>query len=174
MQLRADAKFNLIVTRILGQYINFRARKTAAMKWGKEQDKEIAREIWQQMTSFVGSNFVQVIMVLLRTNAEDLKLACLLYYLFEKTHELILRQQPQTFPEVLIIILAVLFYKHWLQMFPKKQDFKPHLLNGITSLEKNFEIFEQHLEEKWVRFIRCDDKILQTYLYKGKIWYDIF
>lgn len=174
MQLRADAKFNFIVTRILGQYINFRARKTAAIKWSHEQDKEICQEIWQQMDSFVGSNFVHVIMVLLRTNAEDYKLDCVLYYLFEKTHELILRQQRQTFPEVLIIILAVLFYKHWLQMFRKKQDKISHKEIGKTSLERNFDLFEQGLEEKWVRFIRCDDRILQTYLYKGKIWYDIF
>lgn len=179
LQLRADAKFNLIVTRILAQYINFRARKTAANKLlGKEQVLEICQEIWQQIDSFVGSNFVQVIMILLRTDPKDYKLDVVLYPLFDKTHELVLRQQRQTFPEILIIILAVLFYKHWLQMCTRKEDKEMHTNKALTSLRKNFERMPEKVDKKFIGFIRrVDDRFYQTYRYnryKRTIWYDNF
>lgn len=175
LQLRADARFNLIVTRILAQYISFRARKTAANKsLSKEQIHEICYEIWQQMDSFVGLNFSQRILILLRTDPKDYKLCVVLYHLFEWTHQLILRQQRQTLPEVLVIILVVLFYKHWLQMFTATVDKKLHTKMALTSLEK-FGCLPRNFDQKFNIFIRMvDDRFYHAYLGKWTIWYVLF
>lgn len=178
LQLRADAKFNLIVTRILGQYITFRAKKTAANRsLGNEQVMEICAEIWNQIDRFVGPNYAQIIMILLLTTPQDYALDVVLYPLFNKTHELILRQQRQTLPEIIVIILAVLFYRHWIKMCTTKEDTNRHNKKAMTSLQKNFDSdpmfpwFKKEVLPEYMVFVRSvDDRIYHSYSYKETIW----
>lgn len=177
--MRCDAKFNAIVTRMLGQYINFRARKTAAdIKLGNDEVTEICKEIWQQIDSFVGSNYPQVIMVLLLTHTRNYPLDVVLYPLFDKTHELIQRSLSPSFPKILVIILAVLFYKHWLQMCTTDVDVKTFTDKAKISLEKfGLLPFKNDIPKKYIGLTRyVDDKIKQYmyYVKNRKVWYDQF
>lgn len=173
-QLRTDTKYNYIVTEILGQYINFRARKTSTNKnLGNDAIRAQCSEIWQQVHSIVCLNFVQVLMVLLRTDAQNLPLAVLLYPLFDKTHDIIRRkpQQSDMFPECVVIAATVLFYKHWMQMFTAKSDIEEHKKKAWASLKENFTKIPFPLPDKLESFIRrLDDRIYHTYLYKGDVW----
>lgn len=111
-------------------------------------------------------------MVLLRTNTKVKTLSVGLYPLFKATHMLILRQQRQTFPRVLVIILTVLFYKHWLKMFGGKcsqQHRKEHFEKAEESL-KQFDFFPPEAGDmKFSRFIAIDDKVKQTLRYRKRI-----
>lgn len=174
--MKSDAKFNLIATRILGQYITFRAKKTAANKLlGSEQVMEICQEIWGQIESFVGPNYAQIIMVLLKTTPDIYSLDVILYHLFNKTHELIIRQQkqPQTLPQVIVIILAVLFYKHWYEMFTTKKDRRVHENKAWLSLKTNFGVLPDDVASELMVFVRSvDDRFHHAFLGKWKIWYE--
>lgn len=164
----------MIIIRILGQYVNFRARKTAANKsLVKDQINDICKELWLQIDAFVGFNVMQVIMVLLRTDAKDYPLDVVLYPLFEKVHELFLRgrYQRQTYPEMLTFIITVLFYKHWQLMFTEKEDRKRHGTTALVSLKKNFSRMPENTEKKFEGFIRrIDDRIHHAFLYKKTAW----
>lgn len=170
LQLKADAKFNLIIIRILGQYVNFRARITAANKsLVKDQIKEICKDIWLQLEIMLSNNFMYIIMVLLRTDAKDYPLDVVLYPLFEKAHELVLRgrHKRQSFPEILLFILTVLFYKHWQLMFTEREDRRKHIGIAKLSITKYFQKMPENVEKKFEGFIRrVDDRIHHSSLYK--------
>lgn len=152
--------------RILGQYVNFRARKTAANKLlVRDQIKEICKEIWMQIVGLVGSNFMQIIMVILRTDVKDYPLDVVLYPLCDKIHEVFLRKWHgrKNFPEILTFIIAVLFYKHWLLMFTVKKDRLKHVKRAMNSLDLNFSTMPEDTEGRYGFFIRrVDDRIFHT------------
>lgn len=169
LQLKIDEKYNLILIRILGQYINFRSRMTAANKTlGKDETREICKDIWLQLEVMLSNNFIYIILVLLRTDAMDYPLDVVLYHLFEKAHELMLHDQHlnQTFPRILVFIITVLFYKHWLLMFTEKEDRERHIECAKLTIRK-FQKLPNNIEVKYKGFIRrIDDRILQCWLYK--------
>lgn len=176
LQLRSDAKFNFIVCKMLGSYVNFRARQTAANKaLSQEQINECCCDIWQHVNSFAGSSIFFIIMVLLRTDAKNYPLDVVLHPLFHKAHELLLRQQEsrRSFPQVLTIILTVLFYKHWLQMCTTPKDRFEHKRWAKNAINSNhFERFERLPKNemgKFRGFFRIDDRIYQTYKYNNTI-----
>lgn len=170
-----DPRYNLIVIRILGEYVNFRARKTAANKLlVRCQIKEICKEIWMQIFGLVGSNFMQMIMVILRTNVKDYPLDVVLYPLCDKIHETFLRRKhgQNSFPEILTFVIAVLFYKHWILMFTMKKDLRKHVKKATISLDLNFTTMPVDPERRY-SFIRLiDDRIRHTTKMKRKARYE--
>lgn len=110
-----------------------------------------------------------IIMVLLRTDAKDYPLDVVLYPLFEKAHELMLRgrHKRQSFPEILLFILTVLFYKHWQLMFTEREDRRKHIGVARVSITKYFQKMPENVEKKYEGFIRrVDDRIHHSSLYK--------
>lgn len=156
--------------RILGLYVNFRARITAANKTLiKDQIREICKDLWLQLETMLSNNFMYIIMVLLRADAKDYPLDVVLYPLFEKAHELMLRgrHKRQMFPEILVFILTVLFYKHWQLMFTEKDDRRRHIGLAKLSICKYFEKMPENIEKKYEGFVRrIDDRIHQSAIYK--------
>lgn len=165
--------FNHIVCKMLGQYVNFRARQIAANKaLSQDQINEYCCDIWQHINAFVGASIFFIIMVLLRTDAKNYPLDVVLYPLFKKAHELLLRQQDsrRTFPKVLAIILTVLFYKHWLQMCTTPKDRDKHTQWAKNAIIANrFVRFEREGDsKKFSKFFRIDDRIFHAYIYNKK------
>lgn len=171
LQLRSDKKFTRIVSRMLGQYINFHAKKVADnQSMTQVTIKALCGEIWQQIEYFVGLSYSQVIMILLRTNPKEKTNSPILFPLFEATHTLIQRREPQAYPKVLVIILTVLFYYHWLQMFGPPYYTLPRKKHEKVKREKNLMraqflgIFEASLRsEQFEKF--PDDAKLPKYSY---------
>lgn len=178
MQLRYDSKFGAIVTPMLGQYVNFRARKTFADKSiSGEGLYEIGDEILHQIKTIVGSNNSKIIMVLLLTKPKQYELDVLLYPIFERTHEMILRQRDNSFPKFLVVILTVLFYKHWLQMCTTNKDKEEFTKKALQSLKLNFGKyipFQDEIPKKCEVITRgFDDKVKQFMHYsRASAWYD--
>lgn len=160
----------MIVIRILGLYVNFRSRITAANKLlVRDQIKDVCKDVWLQLETMLSNNFMYIIMVLLRTDAKDYPLDVVLYPLFEKAHELMLRGRHtrQIFPDILVFILTVLFYKHWQLMFTEKEDRERHVGLAKLSIGRYFQKMPEHLEKKYEGFIRrIDDRIHQSAIYK--------
>lgn len=153
----------MILTRILGQYVNFRARKTAVNKHLKSsQINEICKEVWMQIVGLVGSSFIHVIMVILRTDVQDYPLDVLLYPLCKMIHARLLRETPDNFPRIIIIIVAVLFYKNWLLMCTQSIDRKRHRNLAKNSLEMNFPEKIGQLNGDFECWKRVDDRIRQA------------
>lgn len=154
----------------MSQYVNFRARITSANEsLVKDQIDEICNEIWLQLEIMLSNNFMHIIMVLMRTDAKVLKLAVLLYPLFSKAHELMLRgrHKRQSFPEILLFILTVLFYKHWKLMLTTPEDRFKHHNDAKLSINKYFQKMPENVEKKFDGFIRrVDDRIHHSSLYK--------
>lgn len=178
LQLKSDSKFNFIVTRILGQYVNFRARQTAANTLlGKEQVQDICEDIWNKINTFVGPYYTHLIMVMLRTDAKNYPLDVVLYPLFNKTHEVFLRQQRQPFPQIVTIIVAVLFYKHWLEMCTRKRDRQIHREKACTALKKNFDCIKSLTNEEKEKFSgfqrRVDDRFYHLYKFRHSARYKL-
>lgn len=149
--------------------MNFRARLTAANKsLVKDQIDGICSEIWSQLAVLLYNRLIYIIMVLLRTDAKDYPLDVVLYPLFERTHELMLRgRHKRVFPEVLLFIITVLFYKHWHQMFTEKEDKRKHVGFARICINKHFQRMPENLEKKFEGFVRrVDDRIYHTSLHK--------
>lgn len=162
---------------MLGQYVNFRARRTVSDANVKEEDRySIGDEILHQIISIVGSNNSKIIMVLLLTKPKQYELDFLLYPIFERTHELILRQRDNSFPKFLVVILTVLFYKHWLQMCTTREDRKEFRKKAFHSLKLNFGKFipfQDEIPKKCEVITRgFDDKVKQFMHYsRASAWY---
>lgn len=161
---------------MLGRYINFRASQTAANKGlGKKQVMEICNDIWLQIETLVGSSIVHIIMVLLKTDPKNYPLDVVLYPLFQKAHEIVLRKQYlcQPFPKTIRIIVTVLFYKHWLQMCTRQSDTEKHRTFARNAINANFVCFERldpESKRQMDELLRINDRFYQAYLYKHKIW----
>lgn len=114
-------------------------------------------------------------MVLLRTSSKSYDLAVVLYPLFEKVHELISngRHKHINIPEILIFIITVLFYKHWLQMFTEKDDKIKHYNFAKKSIIENFTEMPKvpsDLESTYEGFIRrIDDRFHPSRNYKNAL-----
>lgn len=167
LQLRSNAKFNFVVTNLLGRYINFRATLVAANRAiDNDQVQEICDDLWIQIESLAGSNIVYIIMVLLKTDAKNYPLDVVLYKLFEKAHLVMLRNQYSRlpFPRTLTIILTVLFYRHWMQMCTYERDLIKHKRYAKTAINSLFYFHLENLSETHVYFgfLRIDDRFLQS------------
>lgn len=106
---------------------------------------------------------------MLLTDAKDYPLDVVLYPLFEKAHELMLRgrHRRQLFPDILVFILTVLFYKHWQQMFTEREDKRKHVNIARISISKYFHKMPENLDKMYDGFIRrVDDRIHHSSLYK--------
>lgn len=136
---------------------------------------EICNDIWLQIETLVGSSIVHIIMVLLKTDPKNYPLDVVLYPLFQKAHEIILRKQYlcQPFPKTIRIILTVLFYKHWLQMFTWPSDTEKHRIfakNAITANFVRFDRLDASTRNQMDKILRINDRFIQAYIYKYKIW----
>lgn len=115
-----------------------------------------------QIVGLVGSSFVHVIMVILRTDVKNYPLDVLLYPLCKMIHARLLRETPSNFPRLIIIIVAVLFYKNWLRMCTQSIDRKRHKYLGRNSLEMNFpEKINSQLNGDCEYWKRVDDRLRQ-------------
>lgn len=165
-----DRKFNLILIRILAQYVNFRSRLTAAnQSLIKDQIKDICKEIWLKLELLLSDKFVYIVMVMLRTDAKDYPLDVILYPLFERTSELMLngRHKRENFPEILLFIITILFYKHWQLMFTESEDRRRHHRLAHASITKHFQRMPENIERRYEGFVtRIDDRIYQTSLFR--------
>lgn len=158
--------------------MTFRARKTDANKTlQRAQILDICKEIWLQIDSLVGSNLMQIIMVILRTNPRDFGLCVILFPLSKEIHHSILRGRynQQQFPKILVFIITVLFYKHWLLMMTRQLDIVEHKKLARTSLKKNFGPIPQQTSSIYDGFIRrIDDRINHAHWLNRSAEYDNF
>lgn len=151
--------------------MNFRAAQTAANKaLDKKQVMEICNDIWLQIETLVGSSIVHIMMVLLKTDAKNYPLDVVLYPLFQKAHEIILRKQylSQPFPKTIRIVITLIFYKHWLQMCTRRIDIKKHTNFAENAIDANFTVFDRldpSTQKKMTCFLRVSDRFYQAYLY---------
>lgn len=173
--MRYDSKFNFITVKIVGKYVEFRARQTNADKTlTQPQVNAIRDEVWQQIESLVGSSIVHIIMVLLQWNPKRLE-QCVLYHpLFKKAHEIIERQTKLLpgFPRTLRMILTLLFYKLWLEMCTSADDTSKHVPKALAGLNLcGFTYFEKDDPEikKYVHFFDIDDKFYHKLYYRLKV-----
>lgn len=135
---------------------------------------DICKEIWLQIDSLVGSNLMQIIMVILRTNPRDFGLCVILFPLSREIHHSILRRRynQQPFPEILVFIITVLFYKHWLLMMTRRLDYVEHKKLARTSLKENLGRIPQHTSGIYDGFIRrIDDRINHAHWLKRSAEY---
>lgn len=149
------------MTEILSLYVTFQARYVGANEQirGPKLDM-ICNNVWLKINTYVGPEYAQIIMVLLRTNprahdgsvptktcekkgAVDPKPAApkyntqcvLLSKLFDAVDELIKRQQPQHLPKAITMLLAVMFYKLWFLMMDKESNQTTHNDNAKLVLK---------------------------------------
>lgn len=160
-QFKDDPKYNLIILRILSQYVNFRARSTACNQTLVQSEiSKIVEHIWLQMQVLLSSNFMCVVMVLLGTDAKDLPQDHILYPLFEKANEFLSCgvHIQQDFPEILTCILTILFYKHW-GLISKKDSVK-HKRSAKMSLKKYYNRMPDDSTGVYEGFVRrVDDRL---------------
>ena len=161
------------MTRILAQYVDFRARMTAANKsLVADQIKEITNELWNHLEMLLNGNFINIVMCLLRTDAKNYPLDVVLYPLFENAHQFMLvgRHKAENPPDVVIAIVTVLFYKHWLLMFTQNDDRRRHITSARASITRFFTKMPKFIDNRYDGLIRrVDDRIHHATIYRTNI-----
>lgn len=137
--------------RILGDYVNFRAKRGKGAKVKTEIDR-ITEDIWSKLELILSNNFIYIVMVLLRTDAKNYPLDVILHPLFQRAHSLMLNRRhvdEKALPYILLYIVTVLFYKHWTSMCTEKIDIRKHECFAHESIPKYFQRLPKKVEKKY-------------------------